>query len=234
MDTLSGSQHQAQPAVAILRTVDAVSAAATQLVPIYQTAFAGEPWYEVSACAASPDFPNPCPSRRSPQAIGETCAECGGLLQAPAFSAETLTDGWISHFREHESRFYLERLKDESCVLAALAWRATPDAVADRCYASPSEHAMRVWLRTELPDRFVWLEDIFANRALRPSGNLWNYRAMVAQLLSELGGSLFAFRSINERLIQKTILLFNSRAQRLIGLRDVPDRRDIVLVRIST
>jgi hypothetical protein len=159
------------------------------------------------------------------------CAACGGILRAPAFSRQGLTEGWISHFREHEARFYLEQLEDESCVLAALAWQATPASLADRCYSDAREGEMRAWLDSHLPETFVWLEDIFAHRVLRPSGNLWNYRSMIAQFISELGGSVLAFRSINERLIQKTIQLFSSQAERLVALEDVPDHRDLILVR---
>jgi hypothetical protein len=217
----------------MLRTAEAVAAEALRLVPIYQVAFAGEPWREVSACAAPSQFEEVCPGGRSPQGIGETCARCGEVLCAPAFSGKRLTADWTSHFDEHDSRFYLERLEDDSCVLAALAWKANAKALADRCYSAAGEREMRAWLIDRVPGEFVWLEDIFANLALRPTGNLWNYREMISQFLSEFESSVFAFRSINERLIEKTVALFGSQAERLVAGEDVPDRRNFVLVRFS-
>lgn len=214
----------------MLRTADAVAAEASHLVPIYQMAFAEAPWGEVSQCVAPPGFEKACPSRRSPQGVDETCTKCGEILLAPAFSRQALTDGWIDHFENHDSRFYLEQLDDGSCLLAALAWRATPETLADRCYSDPSEREMRAWLASELPGSFVWLEDIFAHRVLRPRRNLWNYRGMIAQLLAELDSSVLVFRSINPRLIEKTLKTFDSEAERL---ENVPDRRDVVLVRLA-
>jgi hypothetical protein len=217
----------------MLRTAEAVAAEAPQLASIYQTAFAGEPWHEVSACAAPAQFEKPCPGGRSPQEIGETCPRCGEILRAPAFSEERLTAGWISHFNAHASRFYVERLPDGSCVLGALAWKASAEALAKRCYSAVEEEEMREWLADRLPGEFVWLEDIFADLAARPAGNLWNFRTMISQLLFELKGTVLAFRSINEGLIQKTITLFDPWAERLVALEDVPDRRDLVVVRPS-
>lgn len=216
----------------MLRTATAVAAAAPQLVPIYQTAFAGEPWHEVSACAAPAQFENACPGRRSPQEIGETCPRCGEALRAPAFSEEWLTASWTSHFDAHDSCFYVERLPDGSCVVAALAWRASAEAVAERCYSAAGEEGMGGWLADRLPGEFVWLEDIFADRALRPTGNLRNYPTMVSDFLSELSGTVLAFRSKNERLIKKTLELFGPRVERLVALED-PHRRDVVVVRPS-
>lgn len=215
----------------MLRTAEAVAVEAPQLVPIYQRAFAGEPWREVSACAAPGQFEDACTGGRSPQEIGETCARCGEILRAPAFPEERLTAGWISHFNEHDSRFYIERLPDGSCVLGALAWKASADALATRCYPAVEEEEMREWLADRLPGEFVWLEDIFADLAARPAGNLWNFRTMISHFLFELRGTALAFRSINEGLIQKTVTLFGPRAERLVALEDVPDRRDLVVVR---
>jgi hypothetical protein len=217
----------------MLRTAEAVAAEALRLVPIYQLAFAGEPWHEVSACVAPAQFENACPGGRSSQGIGETCQRCGEILLAPAFSEERLTASWISRFDERDSRFYLERLPDGSCVLAALAWRTNAEVLAELCYYDADEGEMRAWLADGLPGEFVWLEDIFANLALRPQGNLWNYRAMISRFVSELSGTFLAFRSINERLIQKTLTLFGSQAERLVALEDIPDRRDLVIVRLS-
>lgn len=217
----------------MLHTVEAVAAETPQLVPIYQMAFAGEPWREVSACAAPAGFENACPRRRSQQEIGETCPRCGEILQEPAFSEERLTADWVSRFSAHDSRFYLERYPDGSCVVAALAWKATAEVLAERCYSAPGEEKMHAWLADRLPGEFVWLEDIFADLSLRPSGNLWNYRAMTSQFLSELRGSVLAFRSINEGLIEKTLKLFGPQAEHLIAIQDVPDHRDLVVVRSS-
>lgn len=216
----------------MLRSAEAVAAEAPRLVSIYQAAFAGEPWHEVSACAAPARFEGACTGGRSPQEIGEACLRCGEILREPAFPEERLTAGWISHFNTHDSRFYVERLPDGSCVLGALAWKASAEALATRCYSAVEEEEMREWLADRLPDEFVWLEDIFADLAARPAGNLRNFGTMISQFLFELKGTALAFRSVHEGLIQKTLTLFSPWAKRLVALEDVPDRRHLVVVRL--
>lgn len=228
----SSQPTEAEP-VALLRSPEAVADVVSELVPIYQAAFAGEPWYEVSQCRAPTEFPDPCPSRRSSQGIGETCARCGEVLSAPAFSVGYLADRWATLFDDQDARLYLERLPDGSCVLAAVAWLATPAALAERAYSLPEEEPMRSWLAAHLPLNFVWLEDIFANREVRPAGNLWNYRSMVGQLVAEFDHSVLGFRTFTEPLIAKTLGTFGDRARRFARFHDVPDRRDVLLVTVT-
>lgn len=228
------SQSPDQSGIEMLSTAEAVAIEAPQLVPIYQMAFAGEPSREVSACRAPDQFENACKRRRSELGIGETCPKCGEVLQEPAFPEKALIVDWTSHFNARDSRFYIERFADGSHVVAAMAWKASARALAKRCYAESGEEEMHKWLPDRLPGDFVWLEDIFADLSLRSSGNLWNHRKMILRFLSELKGTVLAFRSINEGLIEKTIRLFGPQAERLVAGEDVPDDRHLVVVRLSS
>lgn len=214
-----------------MRTADDVAECVAELVPIYQTAFAGPPWFEVAVCEAPEGFGEVCTRRRSPDLIGETCSRCGEILRRPVHRTDELRERWINRFREAESRFYLERLEDGTCLLAALAWGASPATIAAASYASPEERQIHDWLGDELPAEFVWLEEIFAHQVLRKRGNLQNYGEMVRKLLRELDSTVFVFRTKNERLVEKTRKTFPAETTILAP---PADERSLILVELSS
>lgn len=218
-----------RPIVTMVRTATAAADVIPRLIPIYQAAFAGEPWNEVSRCAPT----SSCAGQISDRKIGETCTSCGEVLRTEAHPAEVLRERWRERFDAHETRLYLEQEAGGSYLLATLAWRATPQALAAACYAKPREEGMEKWLSQELPEEFVWMEEIFAHLALRREGNLWNYGVMVRELLTELESSAFAFRTINTRLIARTEKVFGSAVQQLTGAPD-PDERKVLIVRLES
>jgi hypothetical protein len=218
-----------RPVVTMVRTAEAAAEVIPRLIPIYQAAFAGEPWNEVSRCSPT----SPCAGQISDKEIGETCPRCGEVLRIPAHPAEVLRERWTGRFNAYETRLYLEQEEGMSYLLAALAWRATPQTLAAACYAEPGEEGMQKWLSEELPESFVWMEEVFANLALRQEGSLWNYEAMVRELLTELDSSVFVFRTINARLIAKTKNVFGPAVQQLTGAPD-PDKREVLIVRLES
>jgi len=215
----------------MVRTVDVVAECIAELVPIYQGAFAGPLWEEVTMCEAPEGFDEPCLRRRSPKLINERCDRCGNVLRRPCHSAAAIRERWVDRFREAESCLYLERAEDGTCLLAALAWHATPASVALASFADPAERHLHEWLDRTLPGEFVWLEEIFGHQVLRAKGNLWNYREMVLEMLQELNSRDFVFRTKNEGLIEKTRKRFPVETSVLAA---PGDERKIVIVRLPS
>ena len=214
----------------MLGTADSVAECVAELVPIYQSAFAGPEWEEVTRCEAPEGFAEPCVRRRSPQLIDEKCDRCGEILHRSCHSPPEIRERWVNRFREVESRFYLERSEDGTCLLAALAWHGTPATIAAASFSDPSEVHLHDWLDQKLPREFVWLEEIFAYQVLREKGNLWNYEGMVRGLLQELGSRDFVLRTKNERLVAKTKQTFPAET----SVHPAPgDDRKILVVRFS-
>lgn len=212
------------------RTVDVVAEWIAELVPIYQSAFAGPPWREVSMCEAPAGFENACVRRRSEDPLNTKCGKCDELLRRPCHSPVAIRERWVNRFREAETCFYLERMADGTCLLAALAWHGTPATVAAVSFSDPSEIHLHDWLDQTLPREFVWLEEIFAHQVLRKK-NLWNYEEMVRDLLQELGSRDFVFRTKNPALIEKTKKTFPAETSVLPA---PGDDREIVIVRFSS
>jgi hypothetical protein len=215
----------------MVQSVDDVAECIAELVPIYQSAFAGPLWGEVTICEAPEGFAGACVRRRSEDPINATCKKCDETLRRPCHPPAEVRERWIDRFREGESRLYLERLEDGTCLLAALAWNGTPATVAAASFSNPEEVHLHDWLAQELPGEFVWLEEIFAHQVLRKEGNLWNYEEMVRELLQELDSRDFVFRSKNQALINKTKKLFPAETSVLPA---PGDEREIVIVRFSS
>lgn len=215
----------------MVQAVDVVAECIAELVPIYQSAFAGPLWGEVTVCEAPEGFEDACLRRRSEDLINARCSKCGEILRRPCHSPAAIRERWVNRFREAESRLYLERLEDGTCLLAALAWHGTPAAVAAASFSNPAEIHLHDWLDQKLPKEFVWLEEIFAHQALRNEKNLWNYEEMVRDLLQELDSRDFIFRTKNPALIKKTEKTFPAETSVLLA---PGDERKIVTVRFSS
>ena len=56
-----------------------------EIIPAYQKAFAGDPWFEVSKCAG-------CESGFSAQSPGTVCESCGHKTGEEAYTTEELVD----------------------------------------------------------------------------------------------------------------------------------------------
>jgi len=215
----------------MVRTADDVAECIAELVPIYQSAFAGPLWEEVTMCEAPEGFDKPCLRRRSPEPINARCDRCGEILRRPCHSHAAIRERWVNRFREAESRFYLERLEDGTSLLAALAWYGTPATVAAASFSDPSEIHLHDWLDQKLPREFVWLEEIFAHQVMRHEKNLWNYDEMVRELLQELDSRDFVLRTKNQALINKTEKTFPAETSVIPA---PGDERKIVIVRLSS
>ncbi len=215
-----------------------------KVVSVYQTAFADEPWNEVSKCV---DSRRRCVGGLSAVAIGSMCGMCGERPLLPAYERDELVGRFEDLAASRPVSWYVERtggdvaLDDGDITLAAMAWLATPETIATEKYADVPK--MSVWMEEKLStEPVIWLDEVFANRVLRPSGNLRRFGAMCTGFMEQLGNDTLAFRTINERMTAAAERDFGDRAtvfrRRRVDVSDrrveVPDRRDFVIIRGET
>lgn len=182
-----------------------------ELVPVYQKAFAGEPWYEISKCPG-------CPRGYSAERPGEACTGCGTRLTEEAYPADALLKDLRERVRANPSFVYAETLGREP-VLGAIAYRMSPEKIyAQKYQGRESREAAEIF--AALPKSLVWLDEIFADRDRRPSGNLWNLKTMCDRMVQSLGPTVIAFRTINMRLVAKAQRVFGTNC----AVREVHDR----------
>ncbi len=202
-----------------------------EIVPAYQTAFAGEPWYEVSKCI---DESQRCAGGLSSTALGATCEMCGKCPVRPAYERDELIDRFESDAATRPTIWYTEESKN-GLTLAAIAWEATPQKIAQEKFGDVPE--MAIWLTDTLGDSpIVWLDDIFANRTIKTSGNLRNFGLMNSGFMEQMGNDTLAFRTINKKMLAASkrdfgaeATIFEKEAKRP-ELR-VPDRREFVVIK---
>lgn len=170
------------------------------ITPVYQEAFMGWPWYEVSKCADQLPVQR-CTSGLSRTAINEMCTACNLQPTRPAYETDELSERFASLESTRPSRWYLESVND-SLALGALAWLGTPERIADEKYADVP--AMQDWMVDTLPNEpMVWLDEVFADKNIRPTGNLANFKDMCRGFVRELGGSgVLAYRTISPAMIR--------------------------------
>ncbi|QQS22155.1 hypothetical protein IPM09_01265 [Candidatus Saccharibacteria bacterium] len=210
-----------------------------EIIPTYQAAFAGEPWYEVSKCTG-------CITGFSAQEPGTNCDSCGGMTEGPAYSDQELRERFDMLAETRPTYWYVEQDEQGRMTLAALAWKATVGMIAKEKYTDIPE--MADWLKkkyqlskgirsstTKLSDKpsIVWIDEVFANRSISPSRNLDNFREMVGGLASRLDEyDNVAYRTIAPAMVRVALRDFDS-ARVSVMCEDVPDRRNFVAISLA-
>lgn len=206
-------------------TPDEVKPLYGQIVSAYQEAFAGEPWYEASKCV---DKMQRCEGGLSALQIGALCATCGNRPSKAAYEQRELESRFDALGSSRPTSWYVEQNED-GVTLAALAWSATADTIAVEKYADVPN--MSDWLSNALgQEEIVWLDEVFANRRLRPNGNLQNFGKMVVGFASRLDCPVVAYRTKAPQMIKAAIRAFGDSATVSIRNIEVPDRRDFVVI----
>jgi hypothetical protein len=198
-----------------------------QTTSIYQQAFAGYPWFEVSKCADQCE-PKRCIANLSALAVGQICEICSNKTTEPAYKPSELTSKFKAIADSRPTAWYTEESKDE-LTMAALSWKATPEVVAAERYADVP--LMQAWLKEQFAEEgFTWLDEIFADLSKKPDGNLENFKSICCGFAEQFGKDKVAFRSINERLIGKASKIFGDDCTIYARNKDIPDRRDFVVI----
>jgi hypothetical protein len=199
----------------------------SEIVPVYQAAFAGEPWFEVSKCADDKDIKR-CIGGFSALAVGKLCEMCGNCPINSAYEQAELVAKFESLDKTRPTSWYLER-NDQGITLAAIAWVKTPLEIAEERY--PDDSKMSEWITSTLGnDKIIWLDEVFADKTKKPSGNLANFGTMCKGFTENLNNTTIAFRTINERMVAvaqrdfSNVKVFKKNAE-------VPDRRDFVVLK---
>lgn len=195
------------------------------IIPAYQAAFAGEPWFEVSKCA---DTKIRCAGGFSKIAVGQTCTICKLSPTAPAYESDELADRFETIAATKPTSWYLEQ-NQEGLSLAAIAWQAPASTIASEKYADMP--AMGQWLSDQLGNKpIAWLDEVFANRTIKTKGNLRRFGEMCLGFMERLNVDTLAYRTVNPRMVAAARRDFGALATDYIRDRTVPDRRDFVVI----
>src|SRR3989338_7566912 len=146
-----------------------------EIVPVYQRAFAGEPWFEVSKCADESEIQK-CIGGFSKLKTGETCELCGNCPIKEAYEKEELIEKFKNIAETRPTAWYLEG-NEQGITLATLAWVKTPLEIAKERY--PENPKMDEWMSENLGEQeIIWLDETFADKSKKPFGNMKNFREM--------------------------------------------------------
>lgn len=198
-----------------------------KIIPVYQKAFSGEPWYEVSKCVS--DSKNrKCAGGISSLSIGTKCETCGRCTNKPAYEAIDLIPKFERIKNDYPSAWYLEG-EDDSPTLVVFAWKANAELIASEKYADVPE--MESWMNEKLGNSpLIWLDEVFADRNKKPNGNLSNFGKMSINFANLLQAEKIAYRTITDQMLIAPKNAFKSDVSIFNKSKDVPDRRDFVLI----
>jgi len=200
------------------------------VVPAYQAAFAGEPWYEVSKCADSSEVQR-CVGGLSRLPQGASCELCGMCITRAAYEKEELISKFNSISETRPTAWYMEK-NEHGATLVALAWKATPKVIAEERYADVPE--MASWMEGKFQgSEIMWLDEVFADRAKKPKGNLANFGNMCQSLAETLDADRIAYRTIAPQMVIAPVRNFNSSVDIYFRNEGVPDRRDFVIINLG-
>lgn len=188
------------------------------IIEPYQRAFAEAPWYEVSKCADR-QVPQRCIGGLSRIALNSLCGTCGATPDQQAYEAKELTDRFNSLEQSRPLNWYTEET-DTGIALASLAWTATPETIATEKYATDPD--MKPWLEKVFGEQeIIWLDEVFADKTVRPSKNLTNFKAMCDGYRERFDNPVLAYRTISEAMIQAAFRDFGA-----TPLENIPDQQN--------
>ena len=196
----------------------------------YQAAFAKPPWNEASQCA-SKSVEIECIGGFSSQEIGEYCRKCKQTLINPAYPINELILNFEAKAVNQNALFYFESDLNQDILMCAILWLSSPEDLFDRKYKGNSE--MNVWLGENLPSKFIYLDEIFADLDKRPSGNLWNLEAMIKESAKEIDSQTVVYRTIQDKLNVKMGKTFGPDFKLFKRTEELPDRRDLGVLNLN-
>lgn len=202
-----------------------------EIIPIYQSAFAGDPWFEVSRCPATQEI-NSCEGGISSLSIGEFCTKCALIPSEVAYPPDELRDKFVRLNQQYPMTWYIEENESNQIALAAFATLLDSKIIFQEKYSSSPD--MLSWLTKMYGNgKFAWLDEVFADKQVRPSGNLRYFKDMIVGLGSSLDTDMVAYRTINQRMLHAAERDFGDKAKIYEPKIDVPDHRYFVEISIS-
>jgi hypothetical protein len=193
-----------------------------RIIEPYQEAFARPPWNEVSKCADE-SLPQRCAGGLSRIAIGSICGTCETKPSRQAYAAEELIERFKTLEQTRPLSWYTEE-SNGNVATASLAWTATAKIIAREKYSDNPD--MQPWLENILGDNeIVWLDEVFANKAVRATNNLTNFKAMCDGFLERFDNTTLAYRTISPAMTRVALRDFG-----VTPLQDTPDRRSFIVI----
>lgn len=195
------------------------------IVPAYQEAFKGWPWYEVSKCVDA-QARQRCEGGLSRVALRAICGTCDTSTFRPAYEADELTNRFGMLGETRPTRWYAEEVGQRGIALAAVAWTADAQRISAEKYQNNT--AMESWLERTMGDgEFVWLDEVFADKTVRERGNLRNFGKMCNGFMDIFENDTLAFRTINPAMTRAAERDCNG----AVPIVDTPDRRDFIVIK---
>lgn len=167
-----------------------------ELAESYKVAFAGDPWNEISRCNAQA-----CPAGLSNLEVGCDCADCGQPL-GEAYEVNDLVSGW-SDMLTLENAFFEVASEDCQPQRATIARPTNIDELLMRKYQDVP--IMKDWLQQRFSGNFVWIEDTFANRLRKPTGNLKERGQTLRRIAAFYGGAQILTRTLSPAIVASTL-----------------------------
>lgn len=197
------------------------------LIPVYQQAFSGEPWREVSKCPVPQTTGlEVCAGGFSSTSVGKLCESCDLCPDEPAYTAGELKSKFKA-VAQKNSALYIERV-DTNLTFAAIAYVATAQAIGAEKYNEATD--MKSWLERTVPgDEIVWLDEAFANLKTSPNNNLSEFQYMINGFTGILNRNTVAYRTISPAMV-KAARRFGEQSTVYSRQQSVPDRRDFILI----
>lgn len=201
------------------------------LIPVYQTAFAGDPWFEVSKCPAEDLVSRSCMGPYSPIPTGETCESCLKMPVQDAYPADEIRELFVELPQTRPMLWYLEQNGAGQIAMAAFLERLTATQIYEEKY--PDVPEMKCWMEEYCigTQEIGWLDEVFADTELRSRGNLKNFGRMIRMLAAGLEVDRVAYRTLNLRMLgaasrdfDKGLKIFDP------ALHEVPDRRYFIRI----
>ena len=110
-----------------------------------------------------------------------------------------------------------------------MAWKKTPAEIAKERY--PENPKMEEWIISELgSDPIIWLDEVFADKTKKASGNLSNFGNMCIGFAEILNAEVLAYRTINAKMAGAAVRDFPNYVWAYKREMGVPDRRDFVSI----
>lgn len=216
----------------------------SDLAATYKVAFAGEPWYEVSRCVQPG-----CANGFSEAQPGCTCSSCGETL-VEAYDADGLIANW-QEMLTNERAFMEVAFEEGAAQRATIARPTTAQELMERKYRDVP--VMAEWLSKRFSNEFVWIEDTFADRERKPTGNLDGRGETLRKIAAYYGGALILTRTLSPAIVKSTLRDCKAFTSVFIGengvgdeavssafgnpgyaLPTVPDRRTLLAITANT
>lgn len=207
-------------------TPEEISEKLPSVIPVFISAFAGEPWYEVSKCADDMRIQR-CASGLSAVAVGELCNVCEIAPSSPAYTYDEVKESFDEYAQGPPTVWYTEEI-ETGLALAGFASREQRQTLMKGVYRKSPD--MDAWLGAKIGDQEIaWVHEVFADHSRRSKGNLVNFRSMCEGFSERLDTASLAYCTINPRMVSAAVRSFGDSAVRVYEKqKDVPDWRYFV------